>query len=103
MENNNKFLSILSLCQRAGRLSSGELACEVSIKERNAHLIIIAEDATENTKKKFSNSSKFYNIEIITMFSKAQLGWAIGKDYRAVITINDEGFKNKLLGLIDDI
>ena len=49
----NKFFSMLSLCQRAGRLVSGELPCENAVKSGKAKLLIIAEDASANTKKKF--------------------------------------------------
>ena len=101
MNNSEKILSILGLCRRAGRLESGELGCEIAIKEKKAKLLILAKDASENTTKKFVNSADFYNIDIVTMFTKAELGYAIGKDNRAVIAVTDDGFKNKLLQLIN--
>ena len=52
MNNSEKILSILGLCRRAGRLESGELGCEIAIKEKKAKLLILAKDASENTTKK---------------------------------------------------
>ena len=55
----NKILSLLGLCMRAGLLSSGEVSVEAAIKNGKAELIIVSEDASLNTKNRFSNSSEF--------------------------------------------
>jgi ribosomal protein L7Ae-like RNA K-turn-binding protein len=81
---------------KAGRLSSGEVACEAAIKSKKAKLIIIALDASENTKKSFKNSAQFYNIELIEYGNKSELGYALGKEQRSVIAINDDGFASRL-------
>ncbi|WP_342455632.1 L7Ae/L30e/S12e/Gadd45 family ribosomal protein [Caloramator sp. Dgby_cultured_2] len=43
--------SFIGLMQKAGKLSSGDDAVEIEIKKKKAMLVIIAEDASENTKK----------------------------------------------------
>lgn len=93
----NKFMSLMGICQKAGRLVSGEFACENAVKAKKAKLIVIAEDASENTKKKFGNSAKFYNINLICAGSKDELGKVIGRGARSVVAITDEGFATELV------
>ena len=92
----NKFFSMLSLCQRAGRLVSGELPCENAVKSGKAKLLIIAEDASANTKKKFENAAFAHKTECVVMGNKIELGQTIGKDMRSSVAITDEGFAQQL-------
>ena len=92
----NKFFSMLSLCQRAERLVSGELPCENAVKSGKAKLLIIAEDASANTKKKFENAAFAHKTECIVMGNKIELGQTIGKDMRSSVAITDEGFAQQL-------
>jgi len=55
---------MLSLCQKSGKLVSGEESCEKAIRANLARVIIVAENASENTKKKFKNSSQYYKVPI---------------------------------------
>ncbi|MCJ7855816.1 ribosomal L7Ae/L30e/S12e/Gadd45 family protein [Lachnospiraceae bacterium NSJ-143] len=96
----NKFFSMLGLCQRAGKLISGELSCENAVKSGKAKLLIIADDASENTKKKFSNMASFYKVDIIGTGTKKEIGRIIGKDMRSSVAITDEGFAQQLKKLM---
>ena len=62
---NDKIYSFLGLCIRAGKLDTGELAVEKSISSGKARLIIISEDASENTKKQFHDKCRFYNVPVV--------------------------------------
>lgn len=88
---------LLGLCKKAGLLQSGEALVEKSIKSGNCKLIVIANNASDNTKKKFTNKSNFYKIPIIFYSDKENLGRRIGKNFAASISIEDEGFTNKIL------
>lgn len=94
--NQNKIYSMLGLAQRAGRLVSGEFATEKSIKEGSARLVILAADASDNTKKKFTNSCEFYKVAVRCYGTKEELGHAIGKDIRSSLSVTDEGFAKSL-------
>ncbi len=93
---NRKALSMLSLCQRAGKLASGELSCEKALQNSSALVIIIACDASENTKEKFKNKAFYYNVPVIEAGTRDELGRAIGKDFRAVLAVCDENFADKI-------
>ena len=92
---------MLSLCQRAGKLVSGELSCEKALQNKTALLIIIAEDSSNNTKEKFTNKAFYYNIPVVLAGTKEELGKSIGKDFRAVIAVCDENFAVKINELLE--
>lgn len=50
-----KVLSLLGLSAKSGNLVSGEFSTEKAVKEHKAALVVVAEDASDNTKKSFSN------------------------------------------------
>ena len=93
----DKVFGSLGLCARAGKLKSGEFQAEESIKSSEAYLVIIAQDASDNTKKKFRNMSSFYEIPLAEYGTKETLGKAIGKEYRSAVTVLDRGFANSIL------
>jgi ribosomal protein L7Ae-like RNA K-turn-binding protein len=89
-------LGIIGLAQRAGKTASGEFATEKAVKTGAAVLVIVAEDASDNTKKMFSNMCAFYHVPIYFYSNKEQLGHTIGKQFRASLAILDEGFKKTI-------
>ena len=80
------------MCQKAGKIAAGEFSVEKAIKEGKTHLVIIAGDASDNTKKKFTNMSNYRNVPFRIDFTKEELGKAIGKEMRATICVLDENF-----------
>ena len=59
---NNRVLSLIGLATKAGKTVSGEFSTEKSVKTGKGLLVIVAEDASENTKKKFRNMCSFYEV-----------------------------------------
>ena len=77
---------------KAGKCASGEFMTENETKSGKAALVIVAEDASDNTKKKFRDMCKFYEVPIYFYGDKDTLGHAMGKEFRASLAILDEGF-----------
>lgn len=50
----SKALSLISLATKAGKTVSGEFSTEKETKSGRAELVIVAEDASDNTKKEVS-------------------------------------------------
>ena len=98
----NKILSLLGLAAKAGKIQSGEFAAETAIKSANAFLVIVAEDASENTKKHFKDMCEYRNISCYTFGTKSELGRCIGKESRASIAVTDEGFGNGLRSKLEE-
>ena len=102
MTNNmQKIHSLLGIAMRAGKLVSGEDRTMIDLEKGKLNLVIVAEDASNNTKKLFKDKSSFRHVNCIELSTKSDLGISIGKDSRAVIGIKDIGFANKIIQLID--
>lgn len=98
----NKVLSMLGLATRARKLVSGEFSVEKAVKEGKAVLVLVAEDASNNTKKLFTNMCDYYQVPMYVISNKESLGHAMGKEIRASIAILDTGFANAIMKHMDD-
>jgi ribosomal protein L7Ae-like RNA K-turn-binding protein len=86
----------LGLAYRARKISVGtELSIE-KMRQKKAVLIVLAKDASENTKKKIRDKASYYGIDVLESLTSEQLSQSIGKTNIKVIAILDEGFKNIL-------
>ena len=88
----NKVLSLIGLATKAGKTASGEFLTEREVKSGKAALVIVAGDASENTKKKFRKMCDYYKVPIYFYEDKDNLGHAMGKRFRASLAVLDEGF-----------
>ncbi len=93
----DKVLSLISLATKAGKTVSGEFCTEKEVKTGRAVLVIVAGDASDNTKKKFQNMCDFYEVPIYFYRDKDTLGHAMGKEFRASLAILDEGFAKGIM------
>lgn len=87
----DKALSMIGMAQRAGKIASGEFATEKAVKTGKAFVVVVADDASANTKKMFSDMCTFYKVPVYFYSDKIQLGHAIGKEFRASLAVLDEG------------
>jgi len=89
--NESKIYGYLGLAARGRKVVSGEFMTEKAVKDGKAKIVILAEDASDNTKKMFGNMCEFYQVPLYTMGSKELLGHAIGKQMRASLAVTDAG------------
>ncbi len=93
----SKFLSILGLCKRAGKLSSGFDATINSVKEKKATLIVIADDISAKSEKNIRFEAEKFNIKVIkSTHTIADISHAIGKK-AGIVAILDENFASGLV------
>jgi hypothetical protein len=97
----NRILSLVSLATKAGKTVSGEFCTEKEVKSGRAALVIVAGDASDNTKKKFRNMCEFYQVPIRFLEDKDTLGHAMGKQFRASLAILDQGFADGICRQLD--
>lgn len=93
----NKVLSLLGLAAKGRNLVSGEFKTKSAVIDGSAMLVILAEDASENTKKLFTNKCSYYKVPIFQFGTKEVLGRAIGKEERSSLAICDEGLKKAVI------
>lgn len=97
MSKPDRALSMLGLATKAGKVVSGETATEIAVKNMEAWLVIVATDASKNTKKHFSDMCNYRDIPYVEYGDKETLGRAIGKEYRSNMAIVDEGLANAVI------
>ncbi len=98
---NNKILSLVGLATKAGKTVSGEFSTEKSVKSGKACLVLVARDASENTRKKFRNMCEFYEVPLYFLSDKECLGRAIGKEFRASLAVQDDNFAKAIVKALD--
>lgn len=96
-----KFLTMLGFAIKSGNIITGDDTCEMFIKKHRIKLLIVAADASENTKDKFRFMTKQHEIQLLEISTKEELSQAIGKSNRAVIGITNRKFSNALLKLVE--
>lgn len=99
----NKALSMLSIATKAGKTVTGEFSTEKAVKEGKAYLVVVASDASDNTKKKFKDMCNYYHVAMKLFSDKISLGNACGKEFRASLAVNDEGLANAVIKQIDSL
>ncbi|MCR5834884.1 MAG: L7Ae/L30e/S12e/Gadd45 family ribosomal protein [Lachnospiraceae bacterium] len=93
----NKGLSMVGLATRARGTVSGEFATEKAVKERKAKLVIVASDASDNTKKLFRNKCEYYKIPFFIVGTKEELGKVTGGVMRASLAVTDARFSDTII------
>ena len=94
---NKKYLNLLGLANVAKGIVSGETLIK-SIAANETKLVVIANDASANTKKKITDKCHFYHVDyfiVIETISKA-----VGKNNRVALGIINQGFAKKIKELI---
>jgi len=95
--NVEKLASLLGLAQKARKIVSGEFAVEQAVRSKKAKLLLIAADASENSKKNYRALAAYYQITCHETLSKDQFGAAIGKPPRAALAVIDSGFSHTII------
>lgn len=92
----DKVLSMLGIAAKAGGVVSGEFSTEKAVKDGRAYLVIVAADASENTRKSFRNMTDFYEVPMYLYGDKESLGHFIGKEFRASLAVTNEGLAHSI-------
>ncbi len=98
----DRILSLLSIAARGGNVKSGEYQTEESVKKGRSRLVIVAGDASGNTRKKFGNMTEYYGVPFRLYSTAEELGHATGREARSSLSITEDGFARKLMALLDD-
>lgn len=77
-------------------LACGEAAVKDSVRFGRSRLVIIAADASENTKKNITDSCIYYGVPYYIFSTKNELGHAVGNEFNAAVAVLDAGFSNSI-------
>ena len=87
---------VLGLTQRARKLITGTDIVIKGLQKQEVYLVLVSNDASNNTKKKMTDKTNFYNVSILEI-DDYLLNQSIGKVNVKVCGITDEGLANLLL------
>ena len=103
LDSRQKAMNLIGLATKAGKTASGEFSTEKAIKTGKAHLVVVSEEASDNTKKMFMNMCTYYKVPICYFGGKGELGHAMGKELRASLAVVDEGFARAIVKQMNTI
>ncbi len=99
----DKIYTLLGLAMKGRNVVSGEFSTENAVRGGSAMLVIVAEDASDNTKKRFRDKCSFYQVPIYTYGTKEELGHAMGKEPRSSVAVTDKGLARALADHLEAI
>ena len=91
-DSRKQVLNLIGLATKAGKTVSGEFSTERAVKSGKANMVVVSEEASDNTRKKFVNMCTYYKVPICILGKKDELGQCTGKEMRASLAVLDEGF-----------
>lgn len=97
----DKLLSFLGICRKAGKLNWGHDTCLESIMKDRAKICLLASDASDRLKREFKKASEYDGRALLlieTQYSMQEIKNATGLK-AGVLTTEDEGFAKKMAEL----
>ena len=90
----DRIVSALGLARKAGKCIIGTELCVESIRNKNAKIVAMANDLSDNSIKRLKDSTSFHNVQLIVLnCDMSTLASKLGKTGNvACAAITDDGF-----------
>lgn len=92
---------MLGLAARGRNVVSGEQQTVNAVRDGTAMLVIVAEDASMNTKKLFADKCGFYRVPCYIYGTKESLGNVIGKELRSSVGVIEPGLAKNIIKYLE--
>ena len=96
----NKVYGMLGISAKAGKIIAGTDVVIENMKKKKIHMVIVAEDASEKTKKEMMFKCNQYNVKVVFFGNIETNSKSIGKSNKAIIGIIDKGLADSIQKLI---
>ena len=101
---NNNILTLIGLCKRAGMLEAGEEPVEGAARAKDARVLLLAEDAADNTARRVRHFAEMGNcLWLRVPFTKAEMGQILGRSSCAIVAVTDIGFACNIVGRLAQV
>ena len=98
MLNHHPVLSLLGLALRGGRLVVGEEPVEGIVRARDARVLLLARDASDNTFRRCRHFADVGQCLWVTLpFTKDEIGSAVGRSSVAIMAVTDVGLAHAIV------
>ncbi len=99
--NNDRLLSFLGLCRRAGKLVWGAETVTKTVSQGKALAVLYADDVSENSLKSVLKAAAEHQVPVRRLSrSKEELSFALGK-HCGIVCVTDRGFAGKILTMTE--
>lgn len=92
-----RVLQLLGLARRAGHLVIGTQAVREAASRGQLALVIVAEDATENARRRLDSVVREQGIAVVRLEERESLGRAVGRGNVVVVGVRDRGFGARIV------
>lgn len=93
----HKNYSMLGIARKGGNISIGFDASVADVEKNKSVLVVIAEDASDKTKKNIKFTCDKFNAKYIEFGEKDILGKSLGRKVVSVLSIKDKNIASYLL------
>lgn len=87
----DKIKGYIGLAARAGKLAYGGEGATDAVRRGRAGIVLLAQDASDNTKKLVLNKCKSYGVTVRLYSDKQCMGAALGKREVSAVAVCDKG------------
>ena len=95
----HNILTLIGLCKRAGMLEVGEEPAEAAARAKDARVLLLAEDAADNTARRVRHFAEMGNcLWLRVPFTKEEMGRSLGRTSCAIVAVTDIGFACNIVG-----
>ena len=99
----NRILNLLGLACRARKIISGDKPVLQSLQNQRPRLVFIAADGNRDKQDKYRYICEQQHIPVIDIYTKMELGSAVGKKEHIVVALLDEGFAAAILKVLKEM
>lgn len=94
-------LKVLGLAARAGAVAVGTERVRESVRAGRARLVLLAQDASPNTREKLVPLLSARHVPWLAVFDRDRLGEATGRPPAAAVAVEEPGLARRVLELAD--
>ena len=98
----NKLISMLGFAKRARQLVSGANAVQRSILFGKSFLVIIASDAGDSLKRKFTRLCEENDVKVLIFSSNEELSMMTHEDNKSIYSVENEEMAKQVYNLINN-
>lgn len=101
---NSRINGLIGLAMRAGKLAVGDGRATEQSRKDKSFLLLVSNDASDNTRKKYTNMSEYHKLPIITLdIDRYEFGRMVGREFAVVAAVCDKGFADGILKLAERV
>lgn len=101
---NERLMGLIGLAMKANKLAVGDGRATDRIRSGNAFLVLVSNDASDNTIKKYTNMCEFRELELLKLdIDRFEFGQSIGRNFAVTAAVCDKGFANSMIKLAERV